>query len=32
MSRESIIPKQIRTAGYTEAEIYNLIIEETIHP
>ncbi|MFC2115169.1 D-alanine--D-alanine ligase [Bacteroidota bacterium] len=29
MSRESIIPKQIRTLGHTESEIYNLIIEET---
>ena len=29
MSRESIIPKQIRTLGFTEKEIYNLIIEET---
>ncbi len=29
MSRESIIPKQIRTLGHTEAEIYNLIIAET---
>ncbi len=29
MSRESIIPKQIRTMGRSEAEIYNLIIEET---
>jgi D-alanine-D-alanine ligase len=29
MSRESIIPKQIRTLGHTEAEIYNLIIEDT---
>jgi len=29
MSRESIIPKQIRTMGHTEAEIYNLIIQET---
>ena len=29
MSRESIIPKQIRTLGFTESEIYNLIIEET---
>lgn len=30
MSRESIIPKMIRTMGLTEAGIYNLIIEETI--
>ncbi|HEC41779.1 MAG TPA: D-alanine--D-alanine ligase [Bacteroides sp.] len=29
MSRESIIPKQIRTLGHTESEIYNLIIRET---
>jgi D-alanine-D-alanine ligase len=29
MSAESIIPKQIRTLGFTEGEIYNLIIEET---
>jgi D-alanine-D-alanine ligase len=29
MSRESIIPKQIRTMGYTESGIYNLVIEET---
>lgn len=29
MSRESIIPKQIRTMGHTESEIYNLIIRET---
>jgi len=29
MSSESIIPKQIRTLGHTESEIYNLIIEET---
>lgn len=29
MSRESIIPKMIRTMGHTEAEIYNLIIKET---
>ncbi|MFC2112169.1 D-alanine--D-alanine ligase [Bacteroidota bacterium] len=29
MSAESIIPKQIRTMGHTEAEIYNLIIRET---
>ena len=29
MSRESIIPKQIRTMGYSEADIYNLIIEDT---
>jgi D-alanine-D-alanine ligase len=30
MSRESIVPKMIRTMGHTEAEIYNLIIGETI--
>jgi len=29
MSAESIIPKQIQTLGFTEDEIYNLIIEET---
>lgn len=29
MSRESIIPQQIRALGFTEKEIYNLIIEET---
>jgi D-alanine-D-alanine ligase len=29
MTRESIIPKQIRTLGLTEMEIYNLIIEQT---
>jgi len=29
MSIESIIPRMIRTMGYTEAEIYNLIIEDT---
>jgi len=29
MSRESIVPKQIRTMGHTESEIYNLIIQET---
>jgi len=29
MSPESIIPKQIRTMGHTESEIYNLIIRET---
>jgi D-alanine-D-alanine ligase len=29
MSRESIVPKQIRAMGLTEAGIYNLIIEET---
>ena len=29
MSAESIIPKQIRTLGHTESEIYNLIISET---
>jgi len=28
MSRESIIPKQIRTMGHTESEIYNLIIQD----
>jgi D-alanine-D-alanine ligase len=29
MTGESIIPKQIRTLGLTEREIYNLIIEQT---
>ena len=29
MSQESILPKQIRRLGFTEKEIYNLIIEET---
>lgn len=29
MSMESIIPQQIRALGFTEKEIYNLIIEET---
>ncbi len=29
MSRESIIPRQIRALGHTEGEIYNLIIEKT---
>ena len=29
MSRESIVPKQIRSMGLTESEIYNLIIRET---
>ena len=29
MSKESIIPKQIRSMGLSEAEIYNLIIQET---
>ncbi len=29
MSKESIIPKQIRTMGHTESEIYNLIIQDT---
>lgn len=28
MSKESIVPKQIRTLGHTEREIYNLIIED----
>ena len=28
MSAESIVPKQIRTFGHTENEIYNLIIED----
>lgn len=29
MSRESIIPKQIRTMGFTEKQIYNLIVKDT---
>jgi D-alanine-D-alanine ligase len=29
MSRESIVPKQIRTMGHTESEIYDIIIQET---
>jgi D-alanine-D-alanine ligase len=30
MSKESIIPLQIRSLGHTEKEIYNLIIENSI--